>query len=290
MRIIPLSLEHCSLLAGLWKPLCMEHNLQFAEYSFANNYLFRRKHKYEVFINGLVLLRGVNQEGTPYFIPTSLVTPSYISSIEGVSKQPFSLFPIPDACMQNLQSYSSTSPPTFSLSESDYLFKKEKFITLEGLSSRRNLIHQLHKQHVVKSKMLTEREIPEALDILETWQQQSGQDREATDYWPCRDALEAIKTLDLFGRIVYADGKPVGIALGELLTPKIALLHICKSFHTLHGVTPFLYQDFAQHLPETVEWINLEQDLGIPALRQGKAAYHPDLLLNKWWIHIGLVN
>ena len=78
----------------------------------------------------------------------------------------------------------------------------------------------------------------------------------------------------------------LGFVIGELLTPKTAVLRFAKSLRSLKGVTPFLYQDFALHLPETVQWVNLEEDMGIPSLRQGKKAYAPDQLLSKWRISI----
>ena len=89
-------------------------------------------------------------------------------------------------------------------------------------------------------------------------------------------------TLGLCGRIAYANGVPIGFTLGELLTPTTALLHFAKSLHSVKGATPYLYKDFASHLPASVQWINLEQDLGIPALRKAKEAYAPDQLLTKW--------
>ena len=94
--------------------------------------------------------------------------------------------------------------------------------------------------------------------------------KEKTDYYQTIEALELMDRLELFGRIVYADGEPAGFTLGDLITPKTALMQFSKAVHSFKGVTPYLYQDFAKNVPESVEWINLEQDLGIPSLRQSK--------------------
>jgi uncharacterized protein len=168
--------------------------------------------------------------------------------------------------------------------DADYLFHVSKLKTLSGreLSSRRNLLNQLESSHLLESEPMTAENMHLALDILEKWQEQTKKAKENMDYFSCKEALENFRRLDLFGRITIADGVPIAFTIGELLTPTTALMHFAKSLKHYKGATVYLYKDFASHLPANIEWINLEQDLGIPALRQAKEAYHPDMLLTKW--------
>ena len=196
------------------------------------------------------------------------------------------LFPIPEQWLplleQNLQSIYSCRGQT------DYIFGVEKIETLKGrsLSSRRNLLHQLEGEHRLESRELTKETKQDAIAVLERWQKESSVPKEENDYYPCLEALELMDRLKLSGRIAYADGEPIGFTIGEMLTPQTSLLHIAKPLHSVKGAAVFLYQDFASHLPDSVEWINFEQDLGIPSLRQAKSAYDPDLLLTKWHVKI----
>lgn len=276
----PLSLEHQSLLSTLWKLLCHEHDLQFAEYSFANAFLFRRRHAYRVILGETPLVFG---RFFPLGDGSFLIPTRYPAGT--VLKEPLCFFPIPQHCLHLFPS--TRYRACFSRDDSDYLFKIEKLRSLAGraLSSRRNLLHQLESQHHLEARNLTDDELSQARTVLELWQEESGLAKESTDYLACVDALTYKNQLSLFGRIVYADGEPVGFTIGELLTPSTALLHIMKVAHRLKGLTPFLTRDFALQLPDSVRWINLEEDLGLPGLRQAKNAYDPDLLLSKWRVY-----
>jgi len=269
-----LSLDHLSTLRPLWKELCLKFDLRFAEYSFANNFLFRERHHYVFVDSDPPYIVGQFDDGKKYTIPT--LPPSQCS--KQISD---CLFPIPEEWLAYFE-----KEYTFSCSDndSDYLFQKEHLALLSGRqrASRRNLIHQLEEDYTLTSAIINQNEAQDVLTILEEWQLQSHKNKAETDYFPALDALNHREVLELFGCIVYANGRPAGYVLGELLTPKIALLHTAKALRQYKGMMPYLFRDFAQKLPGSVLWINLEQDLGLPSLRQAKNAYQPDQLAKKW--------
>ena len=286
--MIPLTLEHQRLLSGLWDPLRLRCHLQYSEYTFGNNFIFRRAHQYALVSSDPPFLQGRFHGGDVYFIPTC--SPDQLSREQLLAALgPFpTLFPIPDEWLPSLERF---RPERISFpAEADYIFQCEKFRTLAGraLSSRRNLLHQLEKHHQIESKPITPSLVEDALAVLEAWQSQSKEAKSETDYFTCQDALRYFQELSFVGRISYADGQPVGFTIGELLTPDTANIHLAKALHDFKGVTPFLYQDFARHLPDPVNWINLEQDLGKASLSQAKEAYAPERHLNKWRVTLHL--
>ncbi|KIC74761.1 hypothetical protein DB41_IF00080 [Neochlamydia sp. TUME1] len=282
MIIKPLTLEHQPLLSPAWRDLCVTYDLRFAEYSFANAFLFRKKYAYQFVECSTPCLQGRWQNNDCFVIPS--VPPKQIKFklSELLPGCTCCFFPLPDAWVEECQKMNMSLISC--RADTDYLFRKSKLQTLQGreLSSRRNLLNQLERKYSLESKEIKEENIQEAFKLLERWQSQKEDSKETTDYYSCLEALTYISQLHLFGRIAYADGQAFGFTLGELLTPKTALLHFTKALTSIKGATPFLYRDFALSLPDSVQWINLEQDLGIPALRQAKNAYNPDLLLTKW--------
>lgn len=286
MNRIPITFEHQELLSSYLDPLRLNNDLQFAEYSFMNIFLYRREHDYRLIETDPPLVVGEFKPGKPYIIPT--VTPDKLRFETLVSNglEKACLFPIPDNW---IELFKNQKPKiTTCREDSDYLFKREKLSTLQGrhLSSRRNLLHQLERVHLLRTEELTEKKIPEALAIDEAWQNHSNQSKQKTDFYACSDALKSMNQLKMFGRIGYADDVPFGFTLGYLLSPNTAGLIFFKFLHEYKGGAPYLYQDFAQHLPTGVTWINFMQDLGLPSLRQGKMSYDPELLLTKWRVHL----
>lgn len=278
----PLSLDHQPVLSSLWEKLCVENGLQFAEYSFSNNFLFRRKHNFMFVATDPPFLRGEFSPNQYYYIPTMQPSELKQDLLSCFAKKSASLYPIPEHWLGQLEK----CHPTISScrADSDYMFTSKKLKTLSGreLSSRRNLLHQLLASHQMETKPLKADEFENAMEVLDAWQANSKELKENTDYFPCKDSLTYLDQLGLFGRIAFADGRPVGFTVGDLLNSQTAVLLMAKSLHDIKGLTPYLYQDFALSLPDTIDWINLEQDLGLSSLRRAKEAYAPDALLQKW--------
>lgn len=283
----PLSLKHRSILDPLWKSLSTHCHLLFAEYSFANNYLFREWHSYTFIDSKKPMVKGIFSNGKPYLIPTFPPEDFVEHAIPVMEELNACLFPIPNEWLKFLPHhlFSFSNSPD----ESDYVFAKDKMASLAGraLSSRRNLIYQLERNYEVRSEKLSSENLPLTLEILQHWHDDNQATDSENDFIPCKEAIEKFETFNFFGRIAFADEKPVAFSIGEFMNNTKALLHFAKSYKEIKGITPFLYRDFATHLPSHIEWINLEQDLGKISLRNAKQAYHPAAIVEKW--HVSLV-
>ncbi|MEG1512876.1 MAG: phosphatidylglycerol lysyltransferase domain-containing protein [Raoultibacter sp.] len=90
------------------------------------------------------------------------------------------------------------------------------------------------------------------------------------------------KNLDLEGIILYVDTHVVGYAYGTLLPGGAFDVLVLKGDLTYHFVWRAVLQELAKHLLGRAEFLNLEEDLGLPGLRESKQNYKPIALLEKF--------
>lgn len=196
------------------------------------------------------------------------------------------LFPILEKWLPTLQD--KFPHAEFKDADSDYLFATNKLLFLPGrhLGKKRNLIKHLQIQHQVLGENLVS-QLEDAYKILENWQKEHSDSPVETDYKACLECIQNFHNLNLDGRIVYVDGSPAGFTIGERLTKDCYCVHFCKGLRSITGLYQFLYQDLAYSKREICFWINLEQDLGLPSIRESKQSYLPDKMLRKWRLYIG---
>ncbi len=272
-----LSLQHKELLAPRLRGL----GLNISEYTFANLYLFRNIHQYEVVFAFDIFIKGKTRDGFSYLMPTTPIAQldqqQLIELLTGVDF----LYPLPEewaGCFD---------PQLFSIEanedDSDYLYSTEKMRTYPGrhLAGRRNLVKQFKAHYTVRSFPLTSEHIAKAQEVLKQWLEDSRQRPEETDFEACKEALQLLDILGLTGCIYYADEKPIGFMLGEPLNAEVYVMHFAKTNVLYKGIYQFMYQSFALNLDVRYHALNLEQDLGEPGLQQAKRAYLPDKLLPK---------
>lgn len=167
----------------------------------------------------------------------------------------------------------------------DYLYLRKELSDLAGkkFHKKRNLVNAFINNYSFEERPLTPDRIPEALRILDSWRINKGAEG---DYEAAREALELMAPLDLCGYIYTVDGKPAGYTLGEELAKgKSFVIHFEKALDEYKGIYQFINQSFASILPSKYTYINREQDLGDPGLRQAKMSYRPCGFVKKYRVY-----
>jgi hypothetical protein len=168
----------------------------------------------------------------------------------------------------------------------DYLYLRTELAALKGkkFHKKKNLVNAFTAAYRVEVKPLSEETAPDALIVLEAWTN-SRTDNSSADYTECKEALSRLETLSLDGIVVYADDKPAAFSLGETIAGgKIYCVHFEKGIDSYKGVFQYVNQATAQALPETIEYINREQDVGDEGLRQAKMTYRPAAFVVKYLV------
>lgn len=283
MNLQPILLDHQSFFNRLFQSL----NLPFSEFSFANIYLFRKIHQYQLLkIDNYYFVKGLTRDKFPFIMLIDHPSNYKLDSIRSALSQGKFLYPIPE----NWLSFFSNEniEMSFNENESDYLYPRSQFASYPGrhLSKKRNLVKQLLTQHrQIQAYPLTSQKI-DAKIILNKWLEENNHKKFDTDYEECLEALKLCDSLHLEGRIFYVDDQPEGFALGEKISDDCFAIHFCKAAKEIKGLYQFIFQNFAQSLPENYLWLNLEQDLGIAEIRDAKLSYQPVKTLLKFRLTI----
>jgi hypothetical protein len=167
----------------------------------------------------------------------------------------------------------------------DYLYLREDLATLNGKKyhKKRNHVNAFLNNYQYEERKFCSESIKEAYYILDAWHEERGRD---DDYFASKEALDLCKELEQCGYLVTVDGKPAAYTMGESLQKgKTFVVHIEKAIAEYKGVYQFINMAFAAVLPQSYTWINREQDLGNPGLRQAKMTYLPCGFVKKYRIY-----
>ncbi len=256
--------------------------VNISEYSFANLYLFREAHRYEVIFDREIFVSGYTYDGRRYLMPTAdlrLLDAAYLKELAGEFGM---FFPVPEEWL------TAFDPSVYEFSyldgDTDYIFLIDVMKTYAGkkLHNKRNLLYQFEELYTHEALPLTADRMTHAFEVLEGWQRDSGLSPGETDYRACREALERYDELVLCGAIYYADGAPAGFIVGEELGSEVFALHFAKGLVRFKGIYQFMYNNFARIMPDKYCCFNFEQDLGMESLRRAKSSYHPSCMLKKY--------
>jgi hypothetical protein len=253
-----------------------------AELSFANLSLFRRPHQWRWHDGPWPCISGVAYDGQRHALPLFDVRRAPPDELRALLARHGCLFPLCDREAEEIDA------AQFVLSternDADYVYPAEQFRLYRGraLQKKANLMSQLQAAHALRVEPYGPHLYQEALVVLQGWMRDKGKGPGEADESACRDALSLAKELGLEGFLYWADGEPAGFLLAEELQPGVWVIRFAKGLVRFKGIAQYMFHHFASRTDARVDWLNFEQDLGLPSFRQTKLSYRPAILLPKW--------
>jgi hypothetical protein len=279
MRSEILGIQHKDLLFSRLKSI----RTALSEYTFANLYLFRKNHEYEVLFsnNDEIFIKGRSYDGRTFLMPTTDIRTINSAFLKERMQSVDFLFPLPEEWLSPFQT--PEFEITYAEGDADYVYTVEKMSTYAGrnLHKKRNLLKQFLELYPHDAKPLTNDRLDEARFVLKDWMSTSELNPGDTDYGPCLEALDRYEELIICGGIYYANNEPAGFVLGEELNEETFVLHFAKARTTFKGIYQYMFNNFAKILPPKYKYLNLEQDLDKENLRIFKSSYVPDAMIKK---------
>lgn len=282
-------------------PFLREIGSNISEYSFGTLYLFRKKYKYRVawLANKSLLITGDDKgqsgggqgEGDFFMLPDKRL-PSE-EQLDELFLRYGSMKSVGEEQAGELRDRG------YSVAEDrdnfDYLYLREELATYPAgkYRKKRALARAFTEGYAHETRPLTKERAGDALVVLEAWQEGQGAAKGAegepgesvsqyvteqagvNDYLSAKEALLMIDELGLAGMVFYAEGEAVAYCLGEELEAETFVIHYEKGVLGYKGLKQFVVQAFARSLPEKYKYINREQDLGLPGLREAKMGLRP---------------
>ncbi len=290
MEIYPKSSEITLDMRGELHPMLSALTSGVSEESFANLYLFKERYNYRVSMIGgdILLITGREpSSGEPFFmLPAALPSKDILDEL-------FAQFKVAKSVSEHMAA--DFEAHGYSLKEdrdnSDYVYLRADLAEFTGrkFHKKKNRLRQFIANYDCESRPLLAKSVDDALKVLELWRG----DREADgDYRAARTALLNMEKLGLCGMIYYIDSNPKAYTLGEELgaVGDTFVTHFEKAVvkgegdkgGDYNGLFQFIVKDFAMCLPEKYIYINREQDLGLPGLREAKMGLRPVKFIKKY--------
>lgn len=172
----------------------------------------------------------------------------------------------------------------------DYVYLTQDLIGLAGsrYRTKRNRINQFHRAcGSYTYEDLDERHVEACLALQERWclLKRCEEDLNLDGEWDAtRQILMNYRALETVGAVVVVDSEVRAFTLGESLGEDMAVIHVEKADPGTPGLYQLVNQQFCARRWSDVRFINREQDLGIPGLRDAKLSYGPDHFVKKYRI------
>ena len=174
----------------------------------------------------------------------------------------------------------------------DYVYAIDQLADLPGkkLQQKRNHINRFIDANPNWTvQPLEPALLDECREMVACWYALRSQEQPDMDYMlekrAIRRAFEAFSELQMEGLVLRSEGKIVAMTMGNLINDTIFDVNFEKAFANIQGAYPMVCREFARYLRQRhpdLQYLNREDDMGLPGLRKSKESYRPDHMVRKF--------
>lgn len=172
----------------------------------------------------------------------------------------------------------------------DYILNVKNFISTPSKNLRKKINQFESTNSNINCKILDITEencIKAVLELNKAWCKGKGfsYDKSIEDQNSIEKFLEISSRINAMAVGVYINDVLIGFTLNEILNSTWAMGHFGKSDINIKYSS--LYCEYASEKllsQKGIEYINIQQDTGLPGLRETKMSYHPEFFLKKYTV------
>jgi len=164
---------------------------------------------------------------------------------------------------------------------SNYLYRAESLARLRGrkYSKKRNLLSQASGLYSWKCERLNVDRSGACFDVLNAIHEEERPEIQgmlAREIDALKFTLTHYGELGQQGLLILVENVPVAFSIFEEISPTTVAVHFERALRRFKGLYQVINQETARVVAEQgYEFINREEDLGDPGLRDAKKSYHP---------------
>ena len=175
----------------------------------------------------------------------------------------------------------------------DYVYRQRDLAELAGrdLHAKRNLVQRCLSANTCAYERITPALLGEVADMHRRWCEERDCDCDrdlglCAEYQAIQELLIHYEWLGVIGGTVRVNGAIQAFAIGEPLNDHTAVVHFEKAMSSVQGLYQVINQWFCRDELAAFEYVNREQDLGIPGIRKAKKSYHPHHMVKKYVVRV----
>lgn len=174
----------------------------------------------------------------------------------------------------------------------EYIYLSERMVALPGhdLRYKRHELREYEREFGERTQVtrLTPADFPEVLAFARKWLEQNAKTQELEpleqEYRCILRHFDAFETLRICGIVVRIDGEVHGFSYGERMNDECYHALIEKGDRETPNIYRVLFRESVRQCGEGCLYVNREEDVGSPGLRESKMSYVPDILLKKYLV------
>ena len=168
----------------------------------------------------------------------------------------------------------------------DYVYSGEELTNLSGkrFHGKKNHVNKFQRLYDWEYRAITQENVSECVSVFEQWYQNKAEEVPGLDeeHEAVLELFQNWDKLDIRGGSLWVDGNMIAFSVGEPLCGKMAVIHLEHADTAYEGAFAMMNQQFLKHEWQDFTYVNREEDMGIPGMRQAKESYRPVFMVKKY--------
>ena len=267
------------------------HHYEQADCSFSTLYLWQDAYATRWAVEDDILFICAGTGGARFFMPPFAKSPEAFS--EGLdilireSQKNGHPFLLKSASPWVCEQIEKTAPGRYAFIPDrdtwEYIYRTEDLLTLSGKKFRmkKNHLNGFLRQYAdYEYEPVTAENTDAVREALSEWFSVHGHIE--TEEGALSRLFASWDALSMRGGVIRIYGKIEAFTAGKLLNERVAHIFFEKANPTIRGLYQAINREFLFREFSETEWVNREEDMGVPGLRQAKTEYNPDHFAEKY--------